>query len=279
MTIEAGIDAALLERLRLLAHTVESSSEMITVTDLLDRITFVNRAFLEAYGYTESEILGQHISIVDSPNNPPKVRAAIGTETLAGSFRGELLNRRKDGSEFPIFLSTSLVKDAGGNVVGLVGIARDISERVAAENLKNALYRIAEKASAVEDLPEFYAFLHQVVGELLYARNFYVAIHDEATGLIEFPYFTDEVDEPPPPKVPGRGVTELVLRHGEAVLCPREVFAEWVDKGATPTKPPEAVFWGGYSSYVADPDGHLWEIVHNPLMPNSADGKVTFPDG
>jgi predicted lactoylglutathione lyase len=56
-------------------------------------------------------------------------------------------------------------------------------------------------------------------------------------------------------------------------------FAEWVDKGATPTKPPEAVFWGGYSSYVADPDGHLWEIVHNPLMPNSSDGKVTFPDG
>ncbi len=54
-------------------------------------------------------------------------------------------------------------------------------------------------------------------------------------------------------------------------------FADWVDKGATPTKPPEAVFWGGYSSYVADPDGHLWEIVHNPLMPNSADGKVTFP--
>ena len=48
---------------------------------------------------------------------------------------------------------------------------------------------------------------------------------------------------------------------------------------AAPTKTPEAVFWGGYSSYVADPDGHLWEIVHNPLMPNSADGKVTFPDG
>ncbi|MET0910196.1 MAG: VOC family protein [Ilumatobacteraceae bacterium] len=56
-------------------------------------------------------------------------------------------------------------------------------------------------------------------------------------------------------------------------------FAEWVDKGATAVKPPGPVFWGGYTSYVADPDGHLWEIVHNPLMPNGSDGRVTFPDG
>ena len=50
------------------------------------------------------------------------------------------------------------------------------------------------------------------------------------------------------------------------------VFAEWVAAGATSVKQPEAVFWGGYSSYVADPDGHLWEIAHNPDSPNDADG-------
>jgi uncharacterized glyoxalase superfamily protein PhnB len=52
------------------------------------------------------------------------------------------------------------------------------------------------------------------------------------------------------------------------------VFAEWVAAGATPVKPPEAVFWGGYSSYVADPDGHLWEIVHNPYFANDAEGRL-----
>jgi len=233
------------ERLRLLAHTVESSFEMITVTDLQDRFTFVNRAFLEAYGYSESEILGRHVGLIDSPRNPSAVRDSIWKDTRAGGFRGELLNRRKDGSEFPIFLSTSLVKDAEGRVVGLVGIARDISERRAADNLRNALYRIAEKASVVEDLPEFYAFLHSVIGELLYARNFYVAIHDEATGLIEFPYFTDEVDEPPPPKKPGRGVTEFVLRLGEPLLCPRELFEVWVNKGEVELVGTPSVDWLG----------------------------------
>jgi uncharacterized protein len=53
-----------------------------------------------------------------------------------------------------------------------------------------------------------------------------------------------------------------------------EVFGEWVSAGAVAVKPPEAVFWGGYSSYVADPDGHLWEIAHNPMAPNDADGLM-----
>jgi catechol 2,3-dioxygenase-like lactoylglutathione lyase family enzyme len=56
------------------------------------------------------------------------------------------------------------------------------------------------------------------------------------------------------------------------------VFAEWLAAGATAVKQPEAVFWGGYSSYVADPDGHLWEIAHNPYSPNDESGRMTLPD-
>jgi uncharacterized glyoxalase superfamily protein PhnB len=56
------------------------------------------------------------------------------------------------------------------------------------------------------------------------------------------------------------------------------VFAEWVAAGATPVKQPETVFWGGYSSYVADPDGHLWEIAHNPYSPNDAKGMMQLPE-
>ncbi len=48
------------------------------------------------------------------------------------------------------------------------------------------------------------------------------------------------------------------------------VVAAFVTAGATVVKAPEAVFWGGYSGYVADPDGHLWEIAHNPFSPDWA---------
>ena len=44
-------------------------------------------------------------------------------------------------------------------------------------------------------------------------------------------------------------------------------FAQALAAGATPLKRPEAVFWGGYSGYYADPDGHVWEVAHNPFWP------------
>ncbi len=43
------------------------------------------------------------------------------------------------------------------------------------------------------------------------------------------------------------------------------VFAQAVAAGARPVKPPQPVFWGGYSGYFADPDGQLWEVAHNPF--------------
>jgi uncharacterized glyoxalase superfamily protein PhnB len=50
-----------------------------------------------------------------------------------------------------------------------------------------------------------------------------------------------------------------------------------VGAGAAVLKRPEKVFWGGYSGYFADPDGHVWEVAMNPLWPLSPDGTLTLP--
>lgn len=57
-----------------------------------------------------------------------------------------------------------------------------------------------------------------------------------------------------------------------------EVFAAALAAGATCLKQPEKVFWGGYSGYFADPDGHVWEIATNPFWPLTDDGALTLPD-
>ena len=73
-----------------------------------------------------------------------------------------------------------------------------------------------------------------------------------------------------------RGVTVAMnLVSSEEVDA---AFARWVAAGATAVKAPQAAEWGGYSSYVADPDGHLWEIAHNPYMPLHADGSAQRPE-
>jgi len=55
-------------------------------------------------------------------------------------------------------------------------------------------------------------------------------------------------------------------------------FAAALAAGATALKPPEEVFWGGYSGYFADPDGHVWELAHNPFWPLDAAGRLTLPE-
>lgn len=130
------------ERIGLLAHAVESSSDLISITDLEGRFLFVNKAFLEQYGYEESEIIGRTPFILQDPSQKQDLGEQVMEETRRGGpperpsragWIGEMYNRKKNGVEFPVFLSTSRIQDANGNVIGFVRVARDIAERKRAE--------------------------------------------------------------------------------------------------------------------------------------------------
>jgi catechol 2,3-dioxygenase-like lactoylglutathione lyase family enzyme len=56
-----------------------------------------------------------------------------------------------------------------------------------------------------------------------------------------------------------------------------DVLVRAVAAGAKLVKPAQEVFWGGYSGYFADPDGHLWEVAFNPFFPLAADGALVLP--
>ena len=63
-----------------------------------------------------------------------------------------------------------------------------------APKVQSALYRIAELASAAKNMQDFYGAVHAVVGELMYADNFFIALFDEERQLINWPYWEDELD-------------------------------------------------------------------------------------
>jgi PAS domain S-box-containing protein len=117
------------KQIALLAHTLKSIIECVSVTDMNNTILFVNAAFLETYGFAEEEIVGNDISLIRSVHQPSESVGGILSATLAGGWSGELLNRKKNGEEFPVSLSTSCVRDENGNAVALVGVATDITER------------------------------------------------------------------------------------------------------------------------------------------------------
>jgi hypothetical protein len=68
------------------------------------------------------------------------------------------------------------------------------------ERAQACVYRISEAARTVWDLPELFRSIHESLGDVLPARNFYIALHDPASGLLSFPYFADERDSTPAPK-------------------------------------------------------------------------------
>jgi PAS domain S-box-containing protein len=134
----------------LLAHTMESVDEIATITDLDNRLIYVNKAFKSIYGYSNEEVIGKRIGIVWSPNNPAGLIDEILDQSKTGSWKGEVLNLTKDGREFPISLKTSQVKDERGNILGLVGISEDITEHKKAENaLKMSQFSIDRAHDAI----------------------------------------------------------------------------------------------------------------------------------
>jgi PAS domain S-box-containing protein len=169
--------------LAMLAHAMESTSEMICITDLENRFTFVNRAFAVAYGYTPEEILGKTPDILFSPNNPSGLLSEIVAGTRAGGWRGEVMDRRRDGTDFPVFLATSQVRDQTGRIVGLMGVAQDITSRKQAEAaLQEAKAKLQAHADELEKVVEGRtAKLREMVAELHHVS--YAMIHDMRAPL------------------------------------------------------------------------------------------------
>ncbi len=95
-------------------------------------------------------------------------------------------------------------------------------------------------------------------------------------GLYEWSALADDAKVP----AEGSGFRGVTLAMNLASVDEVDaVFAAWVSAGAEPAVHPHKAFWGGYSSYVADPDGHLWEIAHNPFATLDADGRLVMGAG
>ena len=80
---------------------------------------------------------------------------------------------------------------------------------------------------------------------------------------------------------PGAKLGTGAMALAQNYASPEDVdaaFAAAVSAGATALKLPEKAEWGGYSGYYADPDGHVWELAHNPFWPLDAEGYLAEPD-
>ncbi|MFN0167818.1 MAG: PAS domain S-box protein [Bryobacteraceae bacterium] len=131
--------------LKVLAHALRSIREAVAITDTNGVVTFVNDAFVRTYGFAPAEIIGMSVDALSALRAPSHDAQEIIAASLAGGWQGEVWNRRKDGAEFPVFLSTSAIRDEQGKATALVGVITDITEQ---KKTEGELRRAKEAAEA-----------------------------------------------------------------------------------------------------------------------------------
>ena len=210
---------------------IENAPEAISIIDQKFHILRINEEFTRLFGFTAAEAAGKRLDLLIVPPDRYAETAWI-TESIKTQNKLSLETRRqrKDGSMVEVLLSTSSVT-VNGKQVGAYASYRDITEQKRAEDLNAALYAIAARSQSTEDLQQFFAAIHSIVGQLMNARNFYIALYDPQSQLLSFPYFVDDEDSTPSSKRLGRGLTEYVLRSGEPLLATPAVFEELVRRG------------------------------------------------
>jgi diguanylate cyclase (GGDEF)-like protein len=119
-------------------------------------------------------------------------------------------------------------------------LRQQVLERERAEHLHSALFQIAELSSQPGDMAKLFHSLHGIVGELLFARNFYIALFDESTGEVTFPYYIDEqCTASPPPRRGQRGLTEYIIRQRRGCLIDYDDATRLMENGEiTDTREP-----------------------------------------
>ncbi|MFQ5577485.1 MAG: PAS domain S-box protein, partial [Anaerolineae bacterium] len=108
-------------------NLIDSSLDTIIAVDPKRNIVAFNRAAQETFGYLPDEIIGRHVDILYA--DPEESRAVHNTTISTGRCVQEVLNRHKDGHTFPSLISASVLRDADGELVGVMGVSRDITER------------------------------------------------------------------------------------------------------------------------------------------------------
>jgi PAS domain S-box-containing protein len=155
ITVENAVSHKMVEKkLQLLSGAVMSTDDSVYITDTQGRIIFVNKAFCNTYGYEEQEIIGKNSAVLwIGKHQNENTRSVFQTRTVGSSWEVGFYHKRKDDSVFPVSLSRSTIKDSNGNEVAIVGVARDISERIFIEdelrtenqNLKKQITELEEK--------------------------------------------------------------------------------------------------------------------------------------
>ncbi len=219
--------------LRLQSAALNAADNAIVITDRDGTIEWVNPAFARLTGFRADEAVGKNPrDLIRSGEHDAAFFKNLWDVILSGRvWSGKTTNRRRDGALYTEEQSITPVLDAKGAISHFIAIKQDVTERLQSERLQRTVYEVARASTASTTLDELFAAIHRILSQAIDVRNFYIALYDDRSDTISFPYFVDEFDAPPPPGKPRRGLTEYVLRTGQSLLCDAALAEKLAERG------------------------------------------------
>lgn len=234
------------ERFQLLGR---ATNDVVWDWDLQTDGMWMNENFTTVFGYNAEDVeptgawWEKHLHPDDRERIVRRLEQLIQSGQTA--WTAEYRFRRKAGTYATVVDRGYVLHDESGRPLRMIGSAMDVTKQRRAEAIQAAVYRISEATNSARGLPELYKSLHEIIGGLMPATNFYIALHSPTMETLSFPYFVDEEESPPPPQPLGRGLTEYVLRTGRPLLASPQVFDELVRQGQVVSVGPPSVDWVG----------------------------------
>ena len=178
------------------ASLFTSSPQALVYTDENSNILNINPRFTELFGYILEEVKGRNINDeMIHPSNKIKEGRELSKKALKQNYYFETIRKKKDGTLFPVAISSSKVIVINGQKKGIIGIYTDITERKQNEKLQQVLYNISKAANSPISLGQLYKTIHQELGNIIDTTNFFIALTDYQKDEVYFPYFIDEKDK------------------------------------------------------------------------------------
>jgi PAS domain S-box-containing protein/putative nucleotidyltransferase with HDIG domain len=200
---------------------IAASGQVVYDYDLTTGDIVWSGSLEQVLGYERKEMGGieEWAAMIHPEDKTQALRLLECAEKDRGIYDVDYRFRHKNGSYRWLHDRGLFLIEDDRNVRRMIGMMQDIHDRKQAELLQNAVYQIAQAADKSAGLSDLFKSVHNIIGTVMPAGNFYIALYDDEKDLISFPYFVDEVDSPPAPLKPGKGLTEHVIRTGQSLLC------------------------------------------------------------
>lgn len=230
------------------AKSFHASPALMLLADLgTAQIIETNAAFLRASGFTRDEVIGRTSVELGVWVDREEREHVLQTLRETGAVHGyETMFRNKAGEPRYVLLNAD-VFELGGRPAMLI-TAIDLTERRRREREQAALYRISAAALDATDHATLFSRVHSLLGEILSARSFFIALYDPVTNLVSFPLWNNtQAPAVPPPRPLGRGLTDYVIATGCPLWLPEHRVAAFTrETGYAP-------LYGSCAAWIAAP--------------------------